>query len=57
MAGWLEQRTRIPFVGIIAIVVIVGIVAVFLRSGLSDLLPESKFTVTSASDGKNVPFR
>ncbi len=53
MAGWLEQRTRIPFVGIIAIVVIVGIVAVFLRSGLSDLLPESKFTVTSASDGTN----
>jgi len=44
-AGWLEQRTRVPFVGIVAIVLIVAVVAIFLRVGLEDILPDSEVTV------------
>lgn len=36
MGNWLEPRMRIPLVGIIAITVIVGIVALFLRAQLTE---------------------
>lgn len=44
--GWLEPRTRIPFVGIIAMVIIVAVVAVFIKTQLSPLIfPEAEITV------------
>jgi hypothetical protein len=43
--GWLESGTRIPFVGIIAIVVIVAVVALFVKVSFAPLFPASDVTV------------
>jgi hypothetical protein len=45
--GWLEPRTRIPFIGIMAITVIVAVVAIFIRAQLAPLFPESTVEVES----------
>jgi len=42
--GWLEQRTRIPFVGIIAIVLIVAFTAAFFK------VPTNDFEISSTQD-------
>lgn len=43
--GWLEPRTRIPFVGILAITIIVAVVAVFIKTQMAPLFPEAEVTV------------
>jgi hypothetical protein len=48
--SWLEPRTRIPFVGILAIVIIVIVVAVFVKTQLGPLFPPSDVHVQSASE-------
>jgi len=49
--GWLEPRTRIPFVGIIAIVLIVSVVAIFIKTQLGPLFPASDITIQTSEDG------
>jgi hypothetical protein len=48
--GWLEPHTRIPLAGIIAMVVIVAVVAIFVKTQLSPLFPESEITIQQESD-------
>jgi hypothetical protein len=45
MDRWLEPKTRIPFIGILAIVLVVAVVAVFTKSQLDRLFPESNVQV------------
>jgi hypothetical protein len=54
MDGWLEQRSRIPFAGIVAIVVIVAVVAVFLKAQMSTVFPPGDLTVQSSPTGNVV---
>jgi hypothetical protein len=53
--GWLEERTRIPLAGIIAIVIIVGVVALFMRAELTRyVFPSSTVEVIdTAAEGAN----
>ena len=44
---WLEPRTRIPLAGIVAIVLVVAVVAVFLKSQLAAFFPETTISVTA----------
>lgn len=43
--SWMEPRTRIPFVGIVAMVLIVAVVAIFLKTQLEPLFPKAEVTV------------
>jgi hypothetical protein len=45
MGEWLESHTRIPFVGIIAMVIIVAIVAIFIKTQIGPLFPASDVKV------------
>lgn len=55
---WLEPRTRIPFAGIIAMVLIVAVVAVFLNTQLRPFFPGDSVRVTStAGSQENVAGR
>jgi hypothetical protein len=46
--SWIEPRSKIPFVGIIAIVVIVAVVAIFIKTQLGPLFPASDVKVETA---------
>ncbi|MBR9700536.1 hypothetical protein GOV11_01585 [Candidatus Woesearchaeota archaeon] len=46
--SFLDSRTKIPFFGIVAMVLIVAIVAVSLRTQVAGLFPESTVTVRSS---------
>ncbi len=46
---WLEPRTRIPLAGIVAIVLVVAVVAVFLKSQLGAFFPETTISVTEGT--------
>ncbi len=52
-SGWLEQHTRIPFAGIIAMVLVVAVVAVFLKLQMDSLFPESEVKVQSEQEANN----
>ena len=47
--SWIEPRTRIPFVGIIAMVIIVAIVAVFIKTQLGPMFPKSDVKIEAES--------
>lgn len=61
MAGdWFEPRTRIPLAGMLAMVLIVAVVAVFLKTQLAAVFPDSTVQVTSTAenpDGFNTAGR
>jgi hypothetical protein len=44
--SWIEPRTRIPFTGIVAMVIIVAVVAIFIKTQLAPFFPASDVTVT-----------
>ena len=47
--GWLGGRQKIPFAGIVAIVIIVAVVAIFIKTQLTPFFPESKMTVEAGN--------
>jgi hypothetical protein len=47
--GWIEPRTKIPFVGIIAMVAVVAVVAIFIRTQIAPLFPPSDVSVQASS--------
>ena len=53
-SGWLEPQTRIPFAGIVAMVLIVAVVAIFLKVQMGELFPDSTVEVRSAQEERNV---
>lgn len=55
--SWLEPRTRIPFVGIIAITLIVIVVAVFVKTQLGPLFPASDITIKEAGNAPAITGR
>ncbi|HIH25102.1 TPA: hypothetical protein HA251_08775 [Candidatus Woesearchaeota archaeon] len=55
--SWLEPRTRIPFVGIIAITLIVIVVAVFVKTQIGPLFPASDITVQEAGNAPAITGR
>jgi hypothetical protein len=47
---WLDPDTRIPFLGIIAMVIIVAVVAIFMKSQLAPFFPEATITVNEDTE-------
>ncbi len=51
---WLEPKSKIPFVGIVAIVLIVAVVAIFIKTQLGPFFPASTVEVTEGTAANTI---